>query len=177
MLTGVLADTIRLWIRLWSRRSGRRLEYEDVVEWDFWRRLGTSVEELMRMAWRMWRALPSTEPNLSEKVARLRTLGRVDVVTARPRDVEKYALLWLRAHGIPFDDIVWIRSSGMKARLDYDVFIDDSPILVNGCVLKTRLLFLYDRADSACAPACSQTHSPHSHNTRTHSSPHPSSST
>jgi 5'(3')-deoxyribonucleotidase len=36
---GVLADTIRLWIRLWNRRSGRRLEYEDVVEWDFWRRL------------------------------------------------------------------------------------------------------------------------------------------
>ena len=145
---GVLADTIRLWIRLWSKKSGQRLDYEDVIEWNFWRGLGITSEEfmeLMRMAWRMWRDLPPTEPNLSEKVARLRTLGRVDIVTARPRDVEKYTLLWLEAHGISFDDIVWIRSSGMKARLDYDVFIDDSPLLVDGCMLRTRILLLYDR--------------------------------
>ncbi len=145
---GVLADTMRLWIRLWNRRSGQKLEYEDLVEWDFWRRLGITGEEfmeLMKMAWRMWRMLPPTEPNLSEKVARLRTIGKVDVVTARPRDVEKYTLLWLEVHRIPFDDIIWIRSSGMKARLDYEVFIDDSPLLVDGCTLRTRFLLLYDR--------------------------------
>jgi len=145
---GVLADTMRLWIRLWNRRSGRKLEYEDLVEWDFWRRLGISGKEfmeLMRMAWRMWRELPPTEPDLADKVARLRALGRVDLVTARPRDVEKYTLLWLEAHGITFDDIVWMRSSRMKARLDYDVFIDDSPLLLEGCALKPGLLLIYDR--------------------------------
>lgn len=145
---GVLADTMRLWIRLWNRRSGMKIGYEDLVEWDFWRRLGlTSGEfmELMRDAWRMWRELPPTEPNLSEKVARLRTLGRVDIVTARPRDAERYTLLWLEAHRIPFDDIVWMRSSRVKASLDYDVFIDDSPHLADGCALRAKILLLYDR--------------------------------
>jgi uncharacterized HAD superfamily protein len=110
---GVLADTIRLWARLWNRRSSRKLKYRDIVEWDFWRRLGMTGEELMelmRMAWRMWRVLPPTGPNLSEKAARLKTLGKVDIVTAQPRDVEKYTLLWLETYRVPFDDIVWMRS-------------------------------------------------------------------
>ena len=84
---GVLADTMKLWLRLWNRRSSQSLSYEELVEWDFWKRLGISGEEfmeLMKEAWRMWRELPPTEPNLSEKVSRLRSLGRVDIVTARP---------------------------------------------------------------------------------------------
>lgn len=139
---------MKLWLRLWNRKSGQKLKYEDLVEWDFWKKLGISrgeFMELMRVAWRMWRELPPTETNLSDKVARLRTLGRVDIVTARPRDVEKCTLLWLETHGISFDDIVWMRNSRMKVRLDYDVFIDDSPLLVEGHAPRAGLLLLYDR--------------------------------
>jgi len=145
---GVLADTMRLWLRLWNRRSSQSLSYEELVEWDFWKRLGISGEEfmeLMKEAWRMWRELPPTEPNLSEKVSRLRSLGRVDIVTARPREVEKYTLRWLEAHRIPYDGYVLMRSSRVKATLDYDVFIDDSPLMVDGCAMRASLLLLYDR--------------------------------
>ncbi len=145
---GVLADTMRLWLRLWNKRSGQKLGYDELVEWDFWKRLRISGEEfmeLMKKAWTMWRELPPTEPNLSKKVSMLKSFGRVDIVTARPREVEKYTLRWLEAHRIPYDGYIWMRSSGVKATLDYDVFIDDSPLMVDGCAMRARLLLLYDR--------------------------------
>lgn len=145
---GVLADTMRTWISLWNRSSDRKLSYEDLSEWDFWRRLGISSGEFMRLmneAWRLWRRIPETEPNLSEKVSRLKSLGKLDILTARPRGTEKYTLKWLEAHRIPYDDYVWIESSRLKASLDYDAFIDDSPLIVDGCVIRRRLLLLYDR--------------------------------
>ena len=145
---GVLADTMRLWIRLWNREKGQKLSYEDLVEWDFWKKLGISSDEFMRImnkAWRMWREIPPTEPDLAEKVARIKSFGRLDILTARPRETEKYTLRWLEAHRIPFDEYVWIESSRLKASLDYDAFIDDSPLIVDGCVIRRRLLLLYDR--------------------------------
>ena len=145
---GVLADTMKLWVSLWNKASNQKLSYEDLSEWDFWRGLGISSGEFMRLmneAWRLWWRIPPTEPNLSEKVSRLRSLGRLDILTARPRETEKYTLRWLEAHKIPYDDYVWIESSRLKANLDYDVFIDDSPLIVDGCIMRRKLLLLYDR--------------------------------
>ena len=145
---GVLADTMRLWIRLWNREKGQKLSYEDLAEWDFWKELGISSDEFMRMmnkAWRMWREIPPTEPNLAEKVSKIKSFGKLDILTARPRETEKYTLRWLEAHRIPFDEYVWIESSRLKPNLSYDVFIDDSPRLVEGCILQRKLLLLYDR--------------------------------
>jgi len=147
-LDGVLADTMKLWLRLWNRRTGQDLSYEELSEWDFWRRLGLGEDEFMEMlneAWRMWRSLPPTEPNLSEKVSRLRSLGRIDIVTARSRETERYALMWLEAHRVPYDGYIWVRSSRLKPKLDYDVFIDDSPLIVDGLIARGRMLLLYDR--------------------------------
>jgi len=147
-LDGVLADTMRAWLKIWNRRSGEKLEYKDLVEWDFWKRLGISESafmEIMNEAWRMWKIIPPTESDISEKVSKLRELGKVDIVTARPRETEKYVLEWLEHHGILYDEYVWIRSSRMKPKLDYDVFIDDSPLLADGCILRRKLLLLYDQ--------------------------------
>ncbi|HDD42305.1 MAG: hypothetical protein DRN61_02125 [Thaumarchaeota archaeon] len=145
---GVLADTMRLWIRLWNRRSEQKIGYEDLVEWDFWKKLGISGDEFMKLmseAWRMWWEIPPTEPNISEKVAKIKSLGKLDIVTARPRETEICTLRWLEAHRIPYDDYVWISSSRLKAKLDYDAFIDDSPLIVDGCLMRGKILLLYDR--------------------------------
>ena len=147
-LDGVLADTMRLWLVIWNKRFGEKLTYEDLIEWDFWKRLNITEGEFMKImneAWRMWTRMPPTEPSLSEKVSRLRSIGRIDIVTARPKETEQYALKWLKKHKIPYDDYVWIRSSRVKAKLNYDVFIDDSPLLVDGCVMHRKILLLYDR--------------------------------
>ena len=147
-LDGVLADTMRLWIKLWRRRTGQMIEFEDLDEWDFWRRLGISegkFMDVMNDAWRLWRIMPPTESSLSDKVRKIKRFGRVDIVTARPRVTERYVLNWLRLHEIPYDEYVWIRSCREKPRLNYDVYIDDSPLIVDGCMRRGRLLILYDR--------------------------------
>jgi len=147
-LDGVLADTMRLWIKLWRQRTGQELSFEELVDWDFWRELGITEAEFMRImndAWRMWRRMPPTEEELSEKVSKLKTLGKVDIVTARPRETEEYVLRWLERHRIPFDDYIWIESSRAKLRLGYDVYIDDSPLVAEEGPVARRLILLYDR--------------------------------
>jgi len=147
-LDGVLADTMQLWLKIWNRRTGQNLAYEELVEWDFWQRLEISEGEFMKLmneAWRLWKMLPPTEPDIGEKVAKLKSLGRIDIVTARPRETEQYVLKWLEMHRIPYSEYVWIRSGKMKPKLDYDVFIDDSPLIADGCMLYRKRLLLYDQ--------------------------------
>lgn len=147
-LDGVLANTMALWIKLWRRRTGQELGFEELVEWDFWRRLGITESEFMRImndAWRLWRQLPPTEPGLSEKVSKLRTLGRVDIVTARPEETEEYVFRWLQHHRIPFDDYVRMENSRAKLRLGYDVYIDDSPIVAEEASARRMRVLLYDQ--------------------------------
>lgn len=145
---GVLADSIRLWLKLWNRRTGQNLTYEELVEWNFWQRLRISETEFMKLlneVWRLWKMIPPTELDISEKVAKLNSLGRIDIVTARPRKTEQYVLKWLEMNKIPYNNYVWIRSGRMKPKLGYDVFIDDSPFIVDECILYRKKLFLYDR--------------------------------
>ncbi|MCX8187819.1 MAG: hypothetical protein N3F65_04330 [Nitrososphaeria archaeon] len=147
-LDGVLADSIRLWIKLWNKRTGQSLTYNEIVEWDFWQKLGLSENEFMRIlneVWRMWKIIPPTEPNIGEKVAKISSLGKIDIVTARPRGTEQYVLKWLEMHKIPYSEYVWVRSGKMKPKLGYEVFIDDSPLIVDKCVFYRRKLLLYDR--------------------------------
>jgi len=101
--------------------------------------------DVMNDAWRLWKIMPPTEDSLSEKVREIKRFGKVDIVTARPRVTERYVLNWLRLHEIPYDEYVWIRSCREKPRLNYDVYIDDSPLIVDGCMRRRRLLILYDR--------------------------------
>lgn len=147
-LDGVLADTMRLWIRLWRYRTGQIIRFEDLDEWDFWKKLGISEGEFMDImndAWRLWKIMPPTETLLSEKVKEIKKFGKVDIVTARPRVTERYVLNWLERHKIPYDEYVWIRSCREKPSLNYDVYIDDSPLIVDGCIRRRKLLILYHR--------------------------------
>lgn len=147
-LDGVLADSIRLWLKLWNKRTGQNLIYEEIVEWDFWRSLGLSEGEFMRLlneVWRMWKMIPPTEPNIGDEITKLNSLGKIDIVTARPRGTEKYVLKWLEMHKIQYSEYIWVRSGKIKPKLGYDVFIDDSPLIVNGCTFYRKRLLLYDR--------------------------------
>jgi len=139
---------MKLWLKLWRRKTGQSLSFEELDEWDFWKKLGISEEEFMDVmneAWRLWRIMPPTEPNLSEKVARIKSLGRLDIVTGRPRKTEQYALKWLKLQKIPYDEYIWVRSSSFKSALNYDVYIDDYPMLADDCMKAGKLLILYDR--------------------------------
>ena len=147
-LDGVLANTMSMWVRLWREKTGQDLRLEDFDEWSSWKALEITEGEFMQImneAWRRCRYLPPTEENLQEKVSKLRTLGKVDIVTARPRETEEYALRWLELQNIEYDEYVWIRDGRSKLTLDYHVFIDDSPLMAEDASRVRKLVLLYDQ--------------------------------
>lgn len=147
-LDGVLANSMKTWIKIWYEDTGQLIEFEEINDWFFWRKLKIDAETFMRVlnkAWIKWVDIPPTEENIGEKVHRLKTLGRIDIVTARSRSTEEYALKWLNYHKIPFDKYVWTTDSQSKAELEYDVYIDDSPSMVEVLEETDKLLLLYSQ--------------------------------
>jgi uncharacterized HAD superfamily protein len=145
-LDGVLADTIKVWLRIWNEERFPKLTYESIDTWDFWRKLGIPESEfagVFARAWRMWEEIPPLEEGLAEKVRRLSELGRVDVVTGRPVEERERVVLWLRKHGIGYERLVVGATD--KIRLGYEVYIDDSPIVATQGASSGRLVLLRDQ--------------------------------
>ena len=69
--------------------------------------------------------------DIGEAVGRIRRFGRVDVVTGRSQGTVQAALAWLQEHKVPYDTFVRTASTRAKAKLSYDVFIDDSAELMS----------------------------------------------
>ncbi|MEM1991939.1 MAG: hypothetical protein QXY58_04825 [Nitrososphaerota archaeon] len=145
-LDGVLADSISVWLMIWNASKGSSLALEDVKCWDFWKELGITSGEFHRIfykAWKNWKLIQPTEPNLVSKVIMLEELGRVDIVTSRPKNTRTYVLKWLERHGLGNKNIVFVKSN--KSELDYDVYIDDSPINAEEIASAGKYVALYDR--------------------------------
>jgi 5'(3')-deoxyribonucleotidase len=139
-LDGVLADTITEFCRILNKRKSTNYTAEDIVKWKAWEITGLTRNEFLQtldQAWFEWKKILPTEHNLGDKVGRLKSFGKVDVVTARSRNTISEAISWLREHGVPLDDFVRTESTRAKAELAYDVFIDDSVDLMQ--LLASRL--------------------------------------
>ncbi|MCX8203350.1 MAG: hypothetical protein N3H32_03425 [Nitrososphaeria archaeon] len=145
-LDGVLANTMKVWLEIWNAERFPRLEYESVDEWDFWKRLGITEAEFGAMfsrAWSRWPEIPPAEDRLAEKVRALSELGKVDVVTGRPKEDERHIRSWLELHSVEYRALVI--GVARKAELGYDVYIDDSPRLAEDLVGRRGVLLLRDQ--------------------------------
>lgn len=116
-----LAGTLRHVFRMYRRPIPNT--------WRFYDSGGISYEKLMRdikSTWtRHWGEIAPMEPGQFGAMNDLNGLGTVDIVTvglAGPKTE------WLKLHGIRHNEVVEVRDGRDKAKLDYDVFIDDSPV-------------------------------------------------
>jgi 5'(3')-deoxyribonucleotidase len=147
-LDGVLANSMKAWLKIWYEEKGQLIKFEELDDWFFWKKLNINEEDFARIlnkAWKRWIEIPPTEDRIGEKVCRLKTLGEVDILTARPKNTEKYALKWLNYYGVRFNRYVWARNSEAKAKLGYDVYIDDSPYMVEVLKDTGKILLLYSQ--------------------------------
>ena len=94
-----------------------------------WQMPGISHEKFIRdvrITWeRHWGELAPVEPGQPKVMRELCNIGIVDIVTvglAKPKKA------WLKMHGLEHNEVVEVFSGADKAKLDYDVFIDDSPV-------------------------------------------------
>ena len=144
-LDGVLADVLVPWIA-YNNTIRRTITKRDVTDWTFWKQLNIKPEQFyaeLGACWRNWRSIPPTEPRLSYVTNHLSCLGRVDIVTAREPDTDSFVKKWLAHHEISYDGYVSVAAGTMKADLDYDVFIDDSPVNAREFVRRGKSVILY----------------------------------
>jgi uncharacterized HAD superfamily protein len=148
-LDGVLAEAMIGWCNLYNQRHGQSLSLEDIRAWDVWKIVKIQRDEFFRIlddAWAQWEQIPPTEEHVGEQVKLLHEFGSVDVVTGRSTRTVASAKKWLKANSIPYDKFVPTESTMAKIRLDYDVFVDDSPTLMQLIASRsTALGILYTR--------------------------------
>ena len=96
--------------------------------WSFYNAGSISYDKFMRdvkSTWeRHWGEVSPVEPGQAAMVDALREIGTVDIVTVGFPGPKSE---WLRLHGVQYDEMVSVREGKDKAKLDYDIFIDDSP--------------------------------------------------
>ncbi len=133
-LDGVLANTMLPFCRILNQRHSTQFNVDSFVRWNAWEIAHITKDEFFRTldeAWFDWKAIPPTEEDIAEKVARLREFGRLDIVTGRSPETVPPAKSWLKRYGIPFNAFVRTASTRAKVKLDYELFIDDSADLMS----------------------------------------------
>lgn len=144
---GVLADVIKSWLN-YSNTIRPKLSKQGITDWDFWKKVQINRYDFyteLNVCWQNWNSVPPTEENLSLITKNLSNLGQVDVVTARERSTNSFVKNWLNHHDISYDNYVSVIDGPMKSDLDYDVFIDDSPLNALKILQYNKKVILYSQ--------------------------------
>jgi len=127
---GVLADVIQSWLNYSNSIRDKILKHE-ITDWDFWKKHQINRYDFyaeLSSCWKNWKSIPPTEDNLSLVTQNLSEIGQVDIVTARECSTDSFVKNWLEYYDVSYDNYVSVIDGPMKSDLDYDVFIDDSPL-------------------------------------------------
>ena len=144
---GVLADVIQSWLNYNNSIRPKILKH-DIVDWDFWKKFKINRYDFyteLSSCWKNWKSIPPTEENLSSTTQNLSNLGQVDIVTARERSTDSFVKNWLSHFDISYDNYVSVIDGPMKANLNYDVFIDDSPLNASRILKSNKKIILYSQ--------------------------------
>ncbi|GIU70822.1 MAG: hypothetical protein KatS3mg003_0301 [Candidatus Nitrosocaldaceae archaeon] len=147
-LDGTLADIIGSWLIEYNKKSREKLDYNNITKWDFWIKLGytpTRFFKELSNCWKRWQHIKPIEDRVSYAVEQLHRFGKVDIVTARDPESSNYAKEWLNYYNIPYNEFVLVARGSDKAYLDYDIFIDDSPINAKKISRFNKMILLYDQ--------------------------------
>jgi 5'(3')-deoxyribonucleotidase len=134
-LDGVVCDFNAGWMRLHMAEFGTELKPEMVVAWDNLHELG-GFNDMPAF----WKWAQGTEerpsifrhlepyPGAIETMHELRAAGhRVVILTAKPRWAIPDTLRWIADHELPTEEI---HVRYRKYRVECDVYLDDSPIVL-----------------------------------------------
>ncbi|MDH3277530.1 MAG: hypothetical protein OEL77_00780 [Nitrosopumilus sp.] len=144
---GVIADVIESWIN-YSNQKRTLISKEEITSWDFWKKFKINRYDFYKelaMCWKNWNVLPPMENNLSEITQSLSEFGQVDIVTARELSTDIFVKNWLELHDVVYENYISVIDGTLKANLDYDLFIDDSPLNIEKFIENKKNFFLYSQ--------------------------------
>ena len=144
---GVLADVIQSWLN-YNNSIRQKISKSDITSWDFWKKFQINRYDFYRelsLCWKNWLLIPPTEKNLSYVTKTLSSMGQLDIVTARESSTNSFVKNWLNHHHISYDNYISVVDGPMKADLEYDVFIDDSPLNALKFLQNSKNVILYSQ--------------------------------
>ncbi len=145
---GVLADVIVTWLDIYNAEHHKSVTKDQVNHWDFFGSLGidrVEFDRIFELAWKNWRDIPPCETMLSQKVRDLSKLGKVSIVTARSTSSIPSVKAWLSDKKISYNDMIVVDYGPLKSALEFDVFIDDSPLNAKNIAESGKLILLFDQ--------------------------------
>ena len=145
---GVLADIIVTWLDIYNAEHHNSVKKDEVNHWDFFGSLDidrAEFDRIFELVWKNWRAIPPCETMLSQKVRDLSKLGEVSIVTARSTSSIPSVKAWLSDKMISYNDMIVVDYGPLKSALDFDVFIDDSPLNAKNIAASGKLVLLFDQ--------------------------------
>ena len=144
---GVLADVIESWIS-YNNKIRPTISKSQISEWDFWKNHDMNKFDFyneLSICWKSWEKIPPTENDITSATAQLSSLCSVDIVTARDESTHDSVKNWLKFHKINFKNYIGVMEGVQKSILDYDVFIDDSPINAKSMLEQGKSVILYSQ--------------------------------
>ena len=144
---GVLADVIESWIS-YNNKIRPTISKSQISEWDFWKNHDINKFDFyneLSICWRSWENIPPTENDIASATIQLSKIGTVDIVTARDDSTHNDVKNWLKHHKINFKNYVGVVEGVEKSKLDYDIFIDDSPLNATSMLEKGKSVILYSQ--------------------------------
>ena len=144
---GVLADVIVSWLN-YSNSIRPPISKNQITDWEFWKKFNIDPFDFyseLSSCWTNWKSIPVTEKNLSLTTKNLSNFAQVDIVTAREISTNSFVKNWLKHHDISYDNYVSVIDGPMKADLDYDIFIDDSPLNAIKFLENNKKVILYSQ--------------------------------
>jgi uncharacterized protein len=142
---GVLADVIQSWLS-YNNKIRSTILKSDITEWDFWKKFQINKFDFYKelsLCWSSWENIPTTETDISKTITDLSKLGTVDIVTAREESTHVHVKNWLKSKKIIYTKYVGVLEGIEKTKLDYDIFIDDSPINAKSMLDGDKAVLLY----------------------------------
>jgi uncharacterized protein len=142
---GVLADVIQSWLS-YNNKVRTTIDKSEISEWNFWKKFKIDKFDFYKelsICWTSWEDIPPTESNISSATRNLSKLGTVDIVTAREESTHIHVKNWLKSKGVVYNNYVGVLEGIEKTKLDYDIFIDDSPINAKSMLDGGKSVILY----------------------------------
>jgi uncharacterized protein len=144
---GVLADVIESWLS-YNNKIRPTISKSEISEWDFWKNHDINKFDFyneLSICWKSWENIPPTENNIASATKQLSKIGTVDIVTARDYSTHDDVKNWLKLHNVDFNNYVGVVEGVEKSKLDYDIFIDDSPLNAKSMLEKGKSVILYSQ--------------------------------
>lgn len=150
-LDNVLVEITDLLLEIANRDYNVHVTRKDINRWKSWNSFGIYEKEFSAMldeCAEKYLTLPIVDEDAPEYMRIMNRYDNIDIVTARNKDQNLLITVKLTMLGIypktHYNEIVTVGRNGNKSKLDYDLYIDDSPILAEELIGTKKTLFLYN---------------------------------